>query len=199
MITARGALGGLVALLIGGGLAAGCSDSEEAEEAIVLAKLSEGCRLNTDCTAPLVCVFQRCNKECNDTRDCDSGERCMVGEAPTNVCQIVTECAFNSDCPGGQVCAVDARCRDQCQTDRDCVSGQVCRVGTCADEADLTDDTLERVLEAEEGQPCLYNTDCPEPLACVLGSCRIECLEDRDCTTGLICLDERCALSSLRP
>jgi hypothetical protein len=34
------------------------------------------------------------------------------------------------------------------------------------------------------GIPCLYNSDCPEPYACVDGRCGSECTVHRDCPEG---------------
>src|SRR5262245_49694015 len=115
--------------LVGFGLANACS-SESKRTAHVL---SEGCSVNSDCNAPLVCAFQRCHNACTETRDCPSGERCVASDRPFRVCQLGIEklCRYNTDCPVSQVCGVDGQCRDQCVASRDCVIGQVCVTGTC--------------------------------------------------------------------
>jgi hypothetical protein len=116
-----------------------------------------GCSINSDCNQPLVCAFKRCHLACDSTRDCPPGLRCIhavdvdTGVLLGNVCQLSSDrhsCSINSDCPGTQICGIDAQCRDQCDADRDCVSGQVCRVHTCADPVELNDGgTLGQVLD----------------------------------------------------
>lgn len=177
---------------------AGCGDDTAAEH-LELARLSDGCLINSDCTAPLVCAFKRCHKECEDTRDCDAPLRCMVSDRPFNVCQLSDEtgCSYNSQCPTGQLCAVDGQCRDQCQGSRDCIVGQSCTSGTCAEPAELVDGGLVPTPGNEDagaGTPCIYNSDCPGDLVCLAGQCRPECLRDRDCRTSERCASGRCVL-----
>jgi hypothetical protein len=38
------------------------------------------------------------------------------------------------------------------------------------------------------GETCEINSDCAEPLVCVLSACRIQCVDSRDCGAGLRCL-----------
>lgn len=38
------------------------------------------------------------------------------------------------------------------------------------------------------GDECQLNTDCPAPLVCRLGHCRVECRAQRDCEMGLECV-----------
>lgn len=38
------------------------------------------------------------------------------------------------------------------------------------------------------GTPCASSSDCDEPLVCRLGRCRVECVSQRDCTLGALCL-----------
>src|SRR4051794_35201346 len=35
-----------------------------------VSELAQGCVVNTDCQAPLVCAFRRCHTACEATRDC---------------------------------------------------------------------------------------------------------------------------------
>jgi hypothetical protein len=175
-------------------LFASCSSDEP------LKRLAEGCVINSDCTAPLVCAFQRCHNECTGTRDCPAGQRCVASDRPFKVCELNDEknCTRNIDCPPAMVCGVDGQCRDQCSTDGDCVSGQVCTSGTCADEKELVDGGLP-VLRRDAGvagtTPCVYSSDCPEPLVCKNGTCLVECREDRDCPYFAPCMGGRCRIS----
>ena len=106
-----------------------------------------GCSINTDCDNPNICAFKRCHKQCNDSRDCSSGQLCIsqvdveTGKKVGQVCQLPDEakCSMNSQCPGVQVCGIDGRCRDECSDSKDCVKGQVCQSHTCAEPTELTD------------------------------------------------------------
>lgn len=41
------------------------------------------------------------------------------------------------------------------------------------------------------GQGCVRASECAEPLACLVGRCRNECEDDRDCAAGLRCVRDR--------
>jgi hypothetical protein len=123
------------AIFIGtlGGLSVwSCGGSDE--EKLKLAKLSEGCSLNSDCNDPLVCTFERCHQACEADRDCPLPQRCVRG-TDGRVCQLDDnkDCARDAQCEGDQVCGVDGECRDQCSDDDDCGDDQVCaNSGECA-------------------------------------------------------------------
>lgn len=133
--------------LLAGPLAAGgaCSDSSEEEKATD--ELSAQCTLNSECKKPLVCAFQRCHAQCDESRDCPTGQRCVKGEEEdaddaAGVCQlpIETECSRDSDCNEDQFCARDGECRDGCEDDGDCVGDQECTAsGACADPEEVED------------------------------------------------------------
>ena len=95
---------------------------------------AQGCVLNSDCNDPLSCTFGRCHAACNETKDCQRGERCV--KLPTgNVCQFTDEmqCTYTSDCREPLKCAVDSMCRVACETERDCLATQKCVSHVCAD------------------------------------------------------------------
>jgi len=175
-------------------LAVACSTDERP-----LARLAQGCSINSDCNAPLVCAFQRCHNACESTRDCPAGLRCVASDGPLHVCQLEEErsCLYNSDCPEGQVCGSDATCRDQCMGDADCLKEQLCIAGTCAEQSELRDGGLpivEKDAGPSTGQPCAYNTECPERLVCRMGICQLECLSSVDCSEGRQCVQNRCLI-----
>ena len=156
----------------------------------------DGCAINSDCSTPLVCAFRKCHTACLDTRDCPTNQRCMASDRPFHVCQLPTEtkCGYNSDCPEGQICAVDGQCRDQCTSDRDCVSHQICTARSCAEVVELDAGALTPVVVTEEsgapsnGQPCQYTSDCPTNRICrSSGLCAPECVTSRDCAAGYAC------------
>jgi hypothetical protein len=172
--------------------AAGCGDDESE---VARAQLSEGCLINSDCTSPLVCAFRRCHAQCKADRDCKQGQRCVTSTRPDRVCQLEDErnCAYNSECPGEQVCGVDGQCRDQCAADRDCIEGQLCVTGTCAREDELVDGRLPATnSEQTTGQPCSYTSECPMGLVCRDQICNYECIGDADCAPFKCNADRRC-------
>jgi hypothetical protein len=119
---------------IGLALTTGCGGDEPKKQ------LSDGCVQNSDCEGSLVCSFGHCHQQCEATKDCPSGARCVKVAEDDNVCQLPTEeaCEYNSDCAEPLVCALDRECRNQCQKDRDCVSGQVCTTSkVCAEPSEV--------------------------------------------------------------
>jgi hypothetical protein len=202
------AKGGIAAaFLVTGSLClhAGCEDDPDLEE---LAALGEGCLLDSDCDAPLVCVFRRCHYQCETTPDChdtyglDPLVNCVTGDKPTNVCQLDSEISCevegidgllaSSRCPGEQVCGVDGTCRDRCVSSADCVAGDTCVQGTCVYESELNEDGLltDPDDKTEAGAPCSYTSECVTPLVCLAQVCREACKETVDCPDGKVCVLE---------
>lgn len=88
--------------------------------------LSQACLLNSDCSSPLLCVFQRCHTACVESRDCPMGQRC-VASGLTHVCQLPEESTCSgSPCQAGQVCGPDEQCRVKCTTSAECTPGDSC-------------------------------------------------------------------------
>lgn len=82
-------------------------------------------------------------------------------------------CTLNSDCDALLVCAASL-CRPQCRVDRDCGGGETCRgVGGTA-----------VCVPPSSPVPCAYSSQCGDGLACVAGTCRMQCATDRDCMGG---------------
>ncbi|MBK9000392.1 MAG: hypothetical protein IPM35_32125 [Myxococcales bacterium] len=169
--------------------AAACGSDDA--ESLRRGKLAEGCIINSDCNAPLVCAFRLCHQECKSQPDCDPGQLCVPADKPFNVCQLDSEreCTHHSDCPAAFRCAADFKCRPECVTEKDCIAGQVCTDGVCAATEELVDGGLPTDASPDSGlgKPCVYNSNCPAPLVCISGSCLPECQEDRDCAFGLVC------------
>jgi hypothetical protein len=114
---------------MGLGATASCSNSPPPP-----GDLAHGCAINSDCNAPLVCVFGLCHEQCAASRDCPMGERC-VSSGADKVCELPAEstCQGTTDCPTGLTCStMDMQCRNGCSSDSDCtVTGDICRVGSC--------------------------------------------------------------------
>ncbi|HEY8040695.1 MAG TPA: hypothetical protein VIF15_12910 [Polyangiaceae bacterium] len=101
--------------------------------------LAHGCSINSDCKAPLVCVFGLCHEACAESRDCPQGQRC-VQSGGDKVCELPSEssCAANpAACPQGLVCGSDQQCRNACNNVGDCIAGQVCQGSACYDPGEL--------------------------------------------------------------
>lgn len=185
-------------LLVAGGLLAGALSGcqSNVDTRVALAGLSSSCRINSDCSDLLVCVFESCHQACITSRDCKAGQRCVETEQKRNVCQLPEErdCSSGGACKGTQVCGADAQCRDACTSDDECIAGQVCSAGTCAEQSEVdADGRLPTAPQrAPEPQPCGYDSDCPGTLVCVAGACRSECVGDADCSDGQACQDGVC-------
>jgi hypothetical protein len=186
----------LLAPALGGLLFHFAACGDETQEA--RAALGGGCLINTDCSDSLVCVFRRCHQQCKTDKDCAEPLLCKAGEYPYHVCDLEEEvtCAYNSDCPTGQVCGVDLHCRDQCATPRDCIEGQECPDGTCANPRELVDGVLVAKNGGEKlGWPCLHNSDCDQDagskkLVCHEHLCAEECKANSDCQNPPFDCDE---------
>jgi hypothetical protein len=102
--------------------------------------LADTCSVNSDCNAPLVCVFAKCHEACAETRDCPTGERC-VSAGQYDVCTLPQEEACTagatpSTCPGTLVCGADGQCRNGCASSDQCVPGQSCSAAACIEEVE---------------------------------------------------------------
>jgi hypothetical protein len=179
-----------------------CS-SGSSSSVVAQAELASGCLIDSDCRSPLVCAFKTCHVQCatsdggSSTPDCPSGEICVASDRPYQVCQTIQTCTYNSDCPSPLVCGRDLECRDQCASARDCVDGQLCIDGTCiaTSDPDYVDGGLASktaTTTTPEGEPCAYNSDCPDPLVCRSGLCEYDCKADRDCSQGETCIANLC-------
>ncbi|HVY29237.1 MAG TPA: hypothetical protein VHB79_21910 [Polyangiaceae bacterium] len=192
-------LAALVALLSGG---LGACESD-VNSKLALAGLSSRCRINSDCSSELACVFQRCHEQCSSSRDCDRGSRCVAGERGRSVCQLEDEaaCSDAGTCHGAELCGVDGQCRDGCSSDSGCLSEQVCRAGTCADQDEL--DPQGALVPSPDRPatptPCAFASDCPDNLVCRAGRCVAECANDAECGAGESCLDGRCQTAVVNP
>ena len=140
----RAALVGFVALL----WMPGCGKDDPPRHA-----LAEGCTQNSDCAPGLVCTFERCHVECETSRDCPAGARCVAASDGATVCQLAAEesCAYNSECPEPLVCAGDSECRNECLEDRDCVRGQTCTTSQICAEPEEVDEEGNLIVDGAGG------------------------------------------------
>jgi hypothetical protein len=152
-------------------------------------KLTEGCLLNSDCEAPLVCVFRRCHTSCTERRDCPPDSDCQLAGDPAQLVCTQLNCE-NGPCPAGQTCGADRRCRHRCTNAADCAPGQTCVQNQC-----VWSDQLQR----DAGFPppvvggCEYSSECAPGQRCNrAGQCIAECLTPVDCSNGQPCVSGRC-------
>jgi hypothetical protein len=103
--------------------------------------LAQGCSINSDCDAPLICAFTRCHSACTESRDCPTGQRCVLS-GTSGVCQLPAEstCSAGTMCVSPLVCAPDEQCRNACQTAQQCVVGQSCTSDACFDAIEIGSD-----------------------------------------------------------
>lgn len=89
-------------------------------------------------------------------------------------------CTLNTDCPEPLACRLE-RCRRQCVVSRDCGAGLQC--------LRLPED-IGGFCQLPEETGCTLTSQCLGVLVCRFGSCTTECLENRDCVEGAMCLDD---------
>ncbi len=152
--------------------------------------VGEGCDLSSECDAPLACVLGRCRRQCERSRDCGAGLRCLVPSGSTlgGGCQIddERECTLTSECGRADLVCVSGTCSTACREDRDCPPGASC-----------TRDPVMDVVGCFEDQTalCVYDSDCMAPMICdEKQRCRLECLADRDCRAPRRCVANLCEL-----
>jgi hypothetical protein len=151
--------------------------------------MGEGCTVNSDCAAPLICVIDACRRQCEESIDCGAGLRCLPSPMSElgGVCQLPEEaiCTLTSDCTAPLVCQFST-CTTECVEDRDCPRGATCTAVMSGGFA-----CYEEML-----QPCVYNSDCMDPRhICDRNQrCRFECLGDRDCQPPRVCVNNFCEL-----
>lgn len=162
-------------------------------------KLAEGCLLNSDCEAPLVCVFRRCHQPCTTGRDCPMGSDCQAqGDPPALVCTQLS--CRDLPCPAGMLCGDDFTCRRGCLGVSDCAEGQRCASNQCV----WPESTRPDGGFPPARQTCQRNSDCPQTdgglfLACRAGSCAPECFGQPDCPTDATCTFGRCVTNQVTP
>ncbi len=191
---------------------AGCSCPGAAERE-ALAALERACFLDSDCAREQRCAFGRCHKQCQGDLDCSRtgdlvcrpGQSQPSADAPVEthlVCLLTPKCQYNSECPGRLVCARDGVCRAPCREAADCedpdhlgASSKVTRLcieGTCAETAELDADGGLPASSGAVGVPCRYDSQCVAPAVCHNFLCGPQCLGDRDCASGDVCLGNVC-------
>ena len=101
---------------------AGCGGSSSSK-----ASPTPLCVRPSDCSGTLVCIQGYCVQECQQSKDCPTGERCIAATGG-NSCQPPekSSCAYTSQCTSPLVCGIDQQCRNQCQADIDCPTNQKC-------------------------------------------------------------------------
>lgn len=186
----------------------GCPDTPLSDVGGPCARPGRGSAVG--CRGGLTCAYGSCRDACTTSRDCDQGQRCVIGEAATNVCSLPAEasCRSASDC-GGSLSCTRGECRTSCESDSECLAG-TCASGTCAEPVSMV---------MPDGSACASEESCMAGSVCVLGRCRTSCSsgceregrclavggcslpdendcdETSECTTGLVCGDGECRTS----
>lgn len=106
------------------------------------------------------------------------------GEAPKRV--TGQTCELTSECAEPLVCRL-SRCRRECVTFRDCAAGAECVLDEDGRGACLIDEEVRCALDSECG-------DVAVGLVCRDARCTNECVEDRDCPSGAMCVSNACAV-----
>ena len=101
-------------------------------------ELAKPCVINSDCKDPLLCVFGKCHRACNESRDCARDERCTRVESGS-ICQFAEEKKCAMTCTAPLRCSVDAQCRYPCEQSSECLPTQVCISHVCADLPEVPD------------------------------------------------------------
>ncbi len=115
----------LVATLAVGGLLIVAASSCNSSSTVGVAST---CSINSDCNSPLICTFAKCHDACKESRDCATGERCVLAGS-TGTCQLPAESTCSgagATCQSGEVCGGDQQCRQQCSASIPCPQGDFC-------------------------------------------------------------------------
>jgi len=140
------------------------------------------------CRTGLRCSFGRCRDECETSRDCDAGRRCLVS-SEGNTCSLEAEdtCRSATDCGGDLECA-SGECRTSCEDGMECGTGGTCSSGTCAEPVSMS---------MPDGSPCTSDEGCRGGSLCALDRCRPACSEG--CDRGTRCLSDMGTLGCSLP
>jgi len=170
------------------------------------------CKLNSDCTAPLVCKFGSCEPECKGSVDCPAGKACVnntcVIDAPDGAPPGYGKpCTHTSQCSSGLVCVAGGVCAYECLNSGDCdMAGGYCCVsnfcvkggGLCSPDGGTggsggTGGTG-GTGGADAGKACTTNAQCSDNVVCngvelcVAGFCNPPgpvCDDQNPCTTDV--------------
>ncbi len=154
----------------------------------------------------IACVPPGCqrNEECSDREMCVDGT-CI------NPCLIEDPCGPNAECYP-QIHVANCRCLEGYEPDPTARDG--CRPIGCRSDPECPDNQACDVPSGDCYDPCIANDPCGQNAECLvsqhLDKCRCrfgytgdpyracvpfappECVQDSDCNTGLVCLDETC-------
>jgi Putative metal-binding motif len=184
----------------------------ESEKPFHVCQLPEerDCFYNSDCAGDQVCAVDgQCRDQCASDRDCIPGQVCtsatcaepselvngrlVVRDGGADAPSTGATCGQTSDCESPLVCLNNV-CAFECMESRDCDIGQECLMPdhVCV-QASVGDGGPPDAPDGYGGQ-CTYASDCPEPLICRQGACVYECLNALDCSSGQVCVANRCSL-----
>lgn len=131
--------------------------------------IGEVCGGHDDCASELQCVDRYCAPRCERAPECGDGFAC-------------------DDRGYCQAAVIEAG--EQCKSEVDCAAGLACVIN---DAEVTTDRRLHAICTSQKtggpaGDACTSDGDCRNG-TCALGRCIDLCRNDRDCATGMICVD----------
>lgn len=139
------------------------------------------CKLNSECTAPLVCKLGSCELECKTQVDCAAGKQCLnnacVYAAPDGAPPgYGNPCTHTSQCSSGLVCVAGGVCAYECLNSGDCdmAGGYCCLSNFCVKGGALcTPDGgsggtggTGGTGGADAGKSCTTNAECSDNIVC---------------------------------
>lgn len=119
------------------------------------------CRGTSDCAGDEVCVDATCKPGCDPATSgqCAPGFVCTdygYCDRDPNV-----DCRSNAECARQEIC-VEGSCQVPCTCNQDCPGGQVCDIdaGTCYDPGAEAPQTCETTCDCPSGQQCNASGEC---------------------------------------
>ncbi len=158
------------------------------------------CDVDEDCTEPGTRCIDRLCLQCAVDGDCGPGEVCTGGtciEEGVGL-PLCAQCTTHEDCGGPDDLCVSGftdgtkRCGVAC----DSVSGECGEGNSCMSLGSMTDQCLPDDMDCTTR--CVWDTDCPLPEQCVMGSCTSACDPEDvfSCRAGHYCLFVSCGLGT---
>ncbi len=152
-----------------------------------------GCLTNKDCSGSKPV----CDPTSGQCGECASSSDCGAARPICNLAaRECVQCLVDGQCPSGGLCA-DQTCHKACQGNADCGNPAlpICRPdGQCGQCAAPSDCPASAPVCTAQGacSQCASNTDCKAPTPLCDGERCVQCIENKDCASGLKCQNRQC-------